>query len=194
MQLGWRGGRCNDTETCCELPLTSLGVCHCYCANGSRFGRTGLGGIHAVKSAGGLHASDSVPIGWYRITPLDTDANAIPVDSIVLVDLPEHIATLADKRGYLPLDVPLLKRVGAVAPQNVCIEDGRVRIDGVTVAHVLLIDAQARPLPSWMQCRQLVESELFLLSTTNPGSFDSRYFGPIDRANVIGVAHRLDLE
>jgi conjugative transfer signal peptidase TraF len=116
------------------------------------------------------------------------------VDSIVLVDLPEHIATLADKRGYLPLDVPLLKRVGAVAPQNVCIEDGRVRIDGVTVAHVLLIDAQARPLPSWMQCRQLVESELFLLSTTNPGSFDSRYFGPIDRANVIGVAHRLDLE
>jgi conjugative transfer signal peptidase TraF len=140
------------------------------------------------------NASDSVPIGWYRITPLDTDANAIPVDSIVLVDLPEHIATLADKRGYLPLDVPLLKRVGAVAPQNVCIEDGRVRIDGVTVAHVLLIDAQARPLPSWMQCRQLVESELFLLSTTNPGSFDSRYFGPIDRANVIGVAHRLDLE
>lgn len=140
------------------------------------------------------NASDSVPIGWYRITPLDTDANAIPVDSIVLVDLPEHIATLADKRGYLPLDVPLLKRVGAVAPQNVCIEDGRVRIDGVTVAHVLLIDAQARPLPSWMQCRQLVESELFLLSTTNPGSFDSRYFGPVDRANVIGVAHRLDLE
>ena len=140
------------------------------------------------------NASDSVPIGWYRITPLDTDANAIPVDSIVLVDLPEHIATLADKRGYLPLDVPLLKRVGAVAPQNVCIEDGRVRIDGVTVAHVLLIDALARPLPSWTHCRQLAEGELFLLSTTNPASFDSRYFGPIDRANVIGVAQRLDLE
>ena len=64
------------------------------------------------------NASDSVPIGWYRITPLDTDANAIPVDSIVLVNLPDAVAVLADQRGYLPLDVPLLKRVGAVAPQH----------------------------------------------------------------------------
>lgn len=140
------------------------------------------------------NASDSVPIGWYHITPLGTDVNAIPVDSIVLVDLPDDVAVLADQRRYLPLDVPLLKRVGAVAPQNVCIESGRVRIDGVPVAHVLLIDARARPLPSWTHCRQLAEGELFLLSTTNPASFDSRYFGPIDRANVIGVAHRLDLE
>jgi conjugative transfer signal peptidase TraF len=140
------------------------------------------------------NASDSVPIGWYHITLLGTDVNAIPVDSIVLVDLPDDVAVLADQRGYLPLDVPLLKRVGAVAPQNVCIESGRVRIDGVTVAHVLLIDALARPLPSWTHCRQLAEGELFLLGTTNPASFDSRYFGPIDRANVIGVAHRLDLE
>ena len=140
------------------------------------------------------NASDSVPIGWYRITPLDTEANTIPVDRIVLVDLPDEVAALADQRGYLPLDVPLLKRVGAVAPQHVCIEGGLVRIACVPVAHVLLIDAQARPLPSWTQCRQLVEGELFLLSTTNPASFDSRYFGSIDRANVIGVAHRLDLE
>ena len=112
------------------------------------------------------NASDSVPIGWYHITLLGTDVNAIPVDSIVLVDLPDAVAVLADQRGYLPLDVPLLKRVGAAAPQHVCIESGRVRIDGAPV----------------------------LLSTTNLASFDSRYFGPIDRANVIGVAHRLDLE
>ncbi|WP_022960148.1 S26 family signal peptidase [Spongiibacter tropicus] len=140
------------------------------------------------------NASDSVPIGWYRITPLDTEANTIPVDSIVLVDLPDEVAALADQRGYLPLDVPLLKRVGAAAPQHVCIESGRVRIDGAPVAQVLLIDALARPLPSWTHCRQLAEGELFLLSTTNPDSFDSRYFGPIEKANVIGVAHRLDLE
>ncbi|PHS75507.1 MAG: peptidase [Porticoccus sp.] len=140
------------------------------------------------------NASDSVPIGWYHITLLGTDVNAIPVDSIVLVDLPDAVAVLADQRGYLPLDVPLLKRVGAMAPQHVCIVGGTLYIDSVPVAHVLLIDAQARPLPSWTHCRQLDEGELFLLSTTNPASFDSRYFGPIDRANVIGVAHRFDLE
>src|SRR5690606_20732313 len=146
------------------------------------------------KARVGYNASDSVPIGWYHITPLGTDVDAIPVDSVVLGGVPDGVAVLADQRGYRRLNVSLLNRVGAAAPQHVCVEDGRVRIDGVTVAHVLLIDAQARPLPSWTQCRQLVEGELFLLSTTNPGSFDSRYFGPIDRANVIGVAHRLDLE
>ena len=140
------------------------------------------------------NASDSVPIGWYRVTPLNGRLSAIPVDSIVLVDLPADVATLADQRGYLPKDVPLLKRVGAIAPKHVCIKDGRVRIDGVAVAHVLLIDRQARPLRSWTQCRQLRDGELFLLSTTNPSSFDSRYFGPVGIEAVIGVAQRLDLE
>ncbi|WP_428610613.1 S26 family signal peptidase [Sedimenticola sp.] len=144
------------------------------------------------------NASDSVPIGWYRVTPLDTisakEPNAIPVNCIVLIDLPTDIATLADHRGYLPLDVPLLKRVGAVAPQHVCIEGGSVHIDGVPVAQVLLVDAQARPLSSWSQCRQLKDGKLFLLSTTNPASFDSRYFGPVSVESVIGVAQRLDLE
>lgn len=140
------------------------------------------------------NASDSVPIGWYRVTPLETDPTAVPVDSIVLIDLPTDIATLADQRGYLPLDIPLLKRVGAVPPQHVCIEGGSVHIDGVPVAQVLLADAQAHPLPSWTQCRQLRDGELFLLSTTNSGSFDSRYFGPVSVESVIGVAQRLDLE
>jgi type IV secretory pathway protease TraF len=42
-----------------------------------------------------------------------------------------------------------------------------------------------------VQCRPLVENELFLLSNTNPASFDSRYFGPIDTAAVLGVARPL---
>jgi type IV secretory pathway protease TraF len=43
------------------------------------------------------------------------------VDSIVLTTLPPDAAALAAQRGYLPARVPLLKRVGAVAPQEVCI-------------------------------------------------------------------------
>ncbi|MFX7140861.1 S26 family signal peptidase, partial [Acinetobacter baumannii] len=75
--------------------------------------------------------------------------------------------------------IPLLKRVGAVAPQEVCIADGKVRIDGVPSAAVLRADRWGRPLPFWQQCRRLRPGELFLLSVTNPASFDSRYFGPI---------------
>lgn len=143
------------------------------------------------------NASDSVPMGWYRVTPLDaastTEPDAIPVDSIVLTRLPASIAILADQRGYLPLQVPLLKRVGAVAPQHVCVIGNIVRIDSVPVAIILPTDAQGRSLPAWQQCRQLVDGELFLLSDTNPASFDSRYFGPIRREALLGIAQRLNL-
>ena len=134
--------------------------------------------------------SDSVPVGWYRIGPSD----ALRVGAIVLTTLPPDAAALAAQRRYLPARVPLLKRVGAIAPQEVCISGRIVRIDGVPSAAVLPADRWGRPLPSWQQCRRLEPGELFLLSTTNPASFDSRYFGPVRASDVIGVAHPVWLE
>ena len=134
--------------------------------------------------------SDSVPVGWYRIAPPD----APRVGSIVLTTLPPDAAALAAQRGYLPARVPLLKRVGAVAPQHVCVFDALVWIDGVPVAAVRPADRLGRPRSSWPQCRRLRPGELFLLSTTNPASFDSRYFGPVSASAVIGVAHPVWLE
>ena len=146
--------------------------------------------------------SDSVAVGWYRIDPLDHRASSSPrplppslrVGSIVLIPLPAEAAALAAQRGYLPTRIPLLKRVGAVAPQAVCIVDGSVRIDGVPSDAVLPADRWGRPLPSWPQCRRLRPGELFLLSVTNPASFDSRYFGPVSATAVIGVARPVWLE
>ncbi|EBJ2702456.1 S26 family signal peptidase [Salmonella enterica subsp. enterica serovar Infantis] len=142
--------------------------------------------------------SDSVAVGWYRIEPFSHRSASQPrplsVASIVLVSLPTVVAALAAQRGYLPTRVPLLKRVGAVSPQEVCVAGGIVRIDGVPAATVLPTDRLGRPLPSWQRCRRLESGELFLLSVTNPASFDSRYFGPIAESAVIGVAHPVWLE
>ena len=142
--------------------------------------------------------SDSVPVGWYRVKPLDHRATSLPrslsVGSIVLTLLPADAAALAAQRGYLPARVPLLKRVGAIAPQHVCVFDALVWIDGVPVATVRPADRLGRVLPSWRQCRQLRPGEVFLLSSTNPASFDSRYFGPVNASAVIGVAHLVWLE
>lgn len=142
--------------------------------------------------------SDSVPVGWYRVDPQRHGADSLPrplsVGSVVLSTLPPDVAALAAQRGYLPTRVPLLKRVGAIAPQHVCIVAGQVRIDGVPVAAALPADRLGRLLPSWQHCRPLAEGELFLLSVTNPASFDSRYFGPVSASAVIGVAHPVWLE
>ncbi|RSE92877.1 S26 family signal peptidase [Achromobacter aegrifaciens] len=142
--------------------------------------------------------SASVAVGWYRIEPFAPRTASRPrplsVDSIVLMPLPDRAAMLAAQRGYLPTRVPLLKRVGAVAPQHVCIVAGQVRSDGVPVAAALPAARLGRPLPSLQLCRRLQPGELFLLSATNPASFDSRYFGPVSAFAVIGVAHPIWLE
>ncbi|QIL69124.1 S26 family signal peptidase [Diaphorobacter sp. HDW4B] len=138
--------------------------------------------------------SDSVAVGWYRVDPLDRGTDSLSVGSIVLIRLPAGAAALAAQRGYLPARVPLLKRVGAVAPQHVCVFDALVWIDGAPVAAVRSADRLGRSLPSWPQCRRLVSGELFLLSSTNPASFDSRYFGPVSASAVIGVAYPVWLE
>ncbi len=155
---------------------------------------TGLGiaalawpSLHAPMTRIVYNPSDSVPPGWYRIAP----PGSLHVGSIVLARLPADAAALAAQRGYLPAGIPLLKRIGAMSPQQVCIDKHVVRIDGIAVAGVHATDGRDRPLLAWRQCRRLHDGELFLLSATNPASFDSRYFGPVAVSAVIGSAQPL---
>ena len=133
------------------------------------------------------NASDSVPRGWYRVRP----AKSLRVGDIVLARLPTEAAALAAQRGYLPKRIPLLKPIGAMSPQRVCMQGGIVHIDGEAPITALTVDRLGRRLPAWRQCRALHGDELFLLSTTNPASFDSRYFGPVTTSAVIGTARPL---
>jgi conjugative transfer signal peptidase TraF len=130
------------------------------------------------------NASSSAPLGLYLIQP-----GASPrVDDYVLAKLPAAASALAAQRGYLPVGVPIVKRVGAVAGQHVCVLGDALMIDGSPAGRVLVSDREGRPLRAWQHCRSLAYGELFLLSTSNPASFDSRYFGPILASAVRGQA------
>ena len=76
--------------------------------------------------------SDSVPRGWYRIGRMESAAS-LHVGSIVLARLPAGVAAFAARRGYLQSGVPILKRIGALVPQSVCVCDQLVRIDGTAI-------------------------------------------------------------
>lgn len=155
-------------------------------------------GLAALCAPAALHVpvrivynpSDSAPRGWYRVGRIDR-ADSLHVGRIVLARLPDDVAAFAAQRGYLPNGVPILKRIGAVAPQSVCVREHVVRIDGAVVAPVRMEDGQGRSLPVWPQCRPLAGHELFLLGDTNPASFDSRYFGPIAVSDVLDAARPL---
>jgi signal peptidase I len=94
---------------------------------------------------------------------------------------------LADGRHYLPSSVPALKRIVAAAGDRVCEKAGIVTINGRVIARAKPIDHAGRRLVAWHGCKTLPATEIFLLNE-NDGSFDSRYFGPVDRRRLIGAA------
>lgn len=126
------------------------------------------------------NASASTPIGLYRVVSGRPERG-----DFVLVRIPKSIEKLAAIRGYLPAGVPLIKRIAAVAGDDVCAFDGAIMVNGDIVARQRKADRAGRFLPRWNGCRELVQGELFLLGDT-PDSFDSRYLGPVTSARVIG--------
>lgn len=127
------------------------------------------------------NASASAPVGLYRV------GFAVPArGDLVLVRPPESVADLAENRGYLPRNVPLVKCLAALPGEHVCASKDAIIIGGEIVARRLETDAQGRPLPRWNECGKLEDGEVFLLGGDAPASFDSRYFGPVPVANVVG--------
>lgn len=127
------------------------------------------------------NASASAPTGLYRVV-----SGAHKRGDLVLVRAPESAAKLAAERGYLPLNVPLIKRVAALSGDEVCAFHEAIIVNGKVAARRLKVDAKAHPLPWWNGCRELTDDELFLIMDGVAGSFDSRYFGPILTSSVIG--------
>src|SRR3977135_1408429 len=62
------------------------------------------------------NASNSVPIGLYRGQP----ATQLTVAKLSAVQPPDLLAAFLDLNGYLPIGVPMLKRVLALPGQTVC--------------------------------------------------------------------------
>ncbi|MBV9509573.1 MAG: S26 family signal peptidase [Caulobacteraceae bacterium] len=89
--------------------------------------------------------------------------------------------------------LPLLKTVAAGPGDLVCASSGRLAINRVDRGPIARVDHQGRPLPQWSGCRPMRPDELFVFSDRVPNSFDSRYFGPVPRNQVLGVYVRVPL-
>lgn len=129
------------------------------------------------------NASASAPIGLYLVAP---DA-PLEVGDMVAAWPPEGARQLAAMRRYLPSGVPLVKRVAATKGSQVCALEARITADGRTVARRRKQDAHGRPMPWWSGCRRLHHGQVLLLNRA-AASFDSRYFGPVEQAAILGKA------
>lgn len=133
------------------------------------------------------NASVSAPIGLYWI-----DQGSVFRGDTVLIRLSEQVRDLFETRQYLPRNVPLIKRVVGIDGDIICREGQEILINNATAAVALIEDDQGRKLPVWSGCTTLGPDSFFLLQS-HPKSFDGRYFGPVDRALIIGRARKLKI-
>lgn len=129
------------------------------------------------------NASASAPTGLYTVSP-----DAFPeAGDMVVARLPTMFRRLTAERRYLPQNVPLVKRVAAVAGDKVCAVDQAITVNGRRVAERRIFDGRGRRMPFWLGCMRLRGRQLFLLMDA-PDSFDGRYFGVTEGRDIIGKA------
>ena len=133
------------------------------------------------------NASESVPIGLYRVRPNDI----LFTTTLVVAIPPEPLATFLADGGYLPRGMPLLKRIRALSGQSVCRNKLLISVDGIEIGAARERDSHGRTLPAWQGCRVIANGEVFLMNWSKPASFDSRYFGPIPASAIVGRAEPL---
>jgi len=128
------------------------------------------------------NASPSVPLGVYW------SASRSPIlGALAIIRLPEPHRSLADSRGYLPARILLIKPIVARTGDVVCRHGPIVTLHGRVMAYARSADRAGRQLPRWSGCIRLSADQVFVLSA-GPDGFDSRYFGPVKRRNVVGTA------
>lgn len=126
----------------------------------------------------------SVPTGLYWII----EAKQLSVGDRIAIDPPPALRGMLARRGYLPRNVPLLKRIAATQGQQVCRFRHGVTIDGRLIALARARDTLGRPLPRWDGCRTLGKGEVFTLNPDEKDSFDGRYFGVLGAPSILGRA------
>ncbi|WCM26008.1 S26 family signal peptidase [Sphingomonas sp. QA11] len=133
------------------------------------------------------NASASAPIGLYAVIP------GAPVDAgdMVIARVPDPWRMMAAQRRYIPANVPLVKRVAAIAGDEVCALGQEIFVNGTWVVERRVADASGRPMPWWSGCVRLRGRQFFLLMPGSPASFDGRYFGVTDGGLVVGKARLL---
>jgi conjugative transfer signal peptidase TraF len=132
------------------------------------------------------NASASAPIGLYSIAP---EGLAEPGD-MVIARVPETFRRLAATRRYLPMNVPLVKRVAASTGDEVCALGQEIFVNGRWIAERRVTDGAGRAMPMWSGCVRLRGRQLFLLMDA-AASFDGRYFGVTEGTDVVGKARLL---
>jgi conjugative transfer signal peptidase TraF len=135
-----------------------------------------------------VNLTNSLPLGIYRVVPLRTA-------SYVAFCMPNDAGRLSVARGYRPIGscseggAPLLKQLVANPGDHVAVSAAGIAVNGVLLPNTQALnqDRAGRALRPWAFGDYVVApGELWVASTSNRYSYDSRYYGPVNAQQVLG--------
>jgi conjugative transfer signal peptidase TraF len=138
-----------------------------------------------------LNTTRSIPPGVYRVT----GELPRPGAYVMACPPPQPVFLEARARGYIGPgncsgDMGLLMKLVAAGPgDRIELTEAAVVVNGHALpgSARVRIDPSGRPLPQPASTSATLGDEVLLMGDVNPRSFDSRYFGPIDRAQIRAV-------
>jgi conjugative transfer signal peptidase TraF len=137
-----------------------------------------------------INTSKSIPLGLYWIS----DKPVGKGDYVLLCPPQVGVIAEARRRGYLaPGFCPgghgyMMKKLVAAKEDAVTITDAGVTVNGVLqpLSKPLMADRAGRAMPRYQSTSFVMgNSEVLLMSDVSGTSFDSRYFGPINRYQIL---------
>ncbi|WP_252193175.1 MULTISPECIES: conjugative transfer signal peptidase TraF [unclassified Rhizobium] len=141
-----------------------------------------------------VNLTPSEPLGLWRI--VKPDRAILAGDRVFICPPDTDKMHKARARGYLRFGLcrgwvaPLIKTVVATSGQMIEIDDD-VRVDGHSLPHsrVAPVDGQGREMVQYDG--GVVPPGMVFLHSEFPGSFDSRYFGPLPMDGILGLAQEV---
>ncbi len=156
-----------------RLALVAFGVAV------ATFQLCGLAGIR-------INCSPSLPVGLYKTSRIGSA-------SLIEFCPAEPFASLAISRGYRDRGTcgdgatPLLKPVVARTGDVVTVSEQGIEVNGKLLPNTapLRTDTHGRPLTAWPFGRYVVADDtVWVASSYNSRSFDSRYIGPVPTSGI----------
>ena len=136
-----------------------------------------------------INTSASIPVGLYWVTHAPIEKGAY----VLVCPPPSGVFEVARARGYIgagfcPGDYGfLMKQVAATAGDRITVDAGGVRVNGERLPQSVprQADRAGRVLPQYAADNAVLgPADVLLMSNGSPTSFDGRYFGPVNRAQL----------
>lgn len=138
------------------------------------------------KKAYGLsyQVSSSMPKGWYLSRPIDH----LQRGDWVFLSPPSFARVYLLKHHWLPDSGILLKSIQALPGDWVCQQHARLMINEHVAAILVERDIDQHKIEKRTFCQYLTEDEYLVLGISDRRSYDSRYFGPVHRSQILAKA------